>query len=99
MARGTNPKTKVYWKRIRRLAWDLEHAASWAHGGDLFEAVDRENPNIPPAMLLTAIDEAIKNSEQAIRHREEEIADHRTGISKLKDFRAVIGRAALRVVA
>ncbi len=98
MPRGTNPKTKVYWKRIGRLAWDLRQAASWAYGRDLFEVVDRADPNIPPAMLLTAIDEAIKDSEQDIKHSEQDIAERRAGITKLQEFRAVIGRAALQVV-
>ena len=99
MARGTNPKTKVYWKRIRRLAWPLQHAVGWGYDGDLFEVVDREDPNIPPAMLLTAIDEAIKDSEQGIERSEQEIADRRVGIAKLQEFRAVIKRATLQVVA
>ncbi len=99
MARGENPKTKVYWKRIRRLAWPLQHAVGWGYDGDLFEVVDREDTNIPPAMLLTAIDEAIKDSEQAIERSEQQIADRRAGIGKLQDFRAVISRAALQVVA
>jgi hypothetical protein len=99
MTRGTNPKTKVYWKRIRKLAWDFVSAARWRHGRDLFEVVDRVDPNIPPDMLLTAIDEAIKDSAQHIEYLEEQIADLHAGISTLQDFRAVIGRAALQVVA
>ena len=98
MARAENPATKVYWKRIRELAWRLENAVGWGHDGDLFEVVDRGDPNIPPAMLLTAIDEAIKDSERDIEHSEKEIADRRAGIAKLQDFRAVIGRAALQAV-
>ena len=99
MARGTNPNTKVYWKRNRGLAWPLQHAVGWGYDGDLFEVVDRQDPNIPPAMLLTAIDQAINDSEKDIEHGEEELANRRAGIAKLKEFRAVMGRAALRVVA
>ncbi len=99
MARAENPATKVYWKRIRNLAWPLQHAVGWGHDGDLFEAVDHADPNVPPAMLLTAIDQAIKRSERDIECHEEEIANLRTGITKLKEFRAVKGRAAMQVVA
>ena len=98
MAMAENPATKVYWKRIRELAWRLENAVGWGHDGDLFETVDRADPNVPPAMLLTAIDQAIKRSERDIECHEEEIANRRTGIAKLQEFRAVIGRASLQAV-
>ena len=98
MARGENPATKVYWKRILELAWRLENAVGWGHDGDLFEAVDRADPNIPPVMLLIAIDQAIKDSERDIEHSEKEIADRRAGIAKLREFQAVIGRAAQQAV-
>ena len=98
MARGENPKTKTYWKRIRKLAWPLQHEVGWGYDGDLFKVVDRTDPTISPAMLQTAIDEAIKGSEQDIEHSEQEIADRPAGIAKLQEFRAVIRRAALQVV-
>ncbi len=92
MARGTNPKTKVYRKRMSRLKGRLSFAVRYGAGRDLFEAVDRADPDISPEMLMTAIDEVMLQAES-------DLEDLRAGIAKLEEFRTVIRRAALQVVA
>ena len=102
---STNPNTKTYWRRVSRMARELEFKLSWKYSEesvpDIIAAVD---PKATKDMHKEAIKMAIENCRQSEGHRREEADQLRIARVTLQEFEEPIflrlidggGAAAIR---
>ena len=85
---STNPNTKTYWRRVSRMARELEFKLSSKYNDqsvpDIIAAVD---PKATQAMRYEAIKMAIENCSESERSYTEMADQHRMARATLQEFR------------
>jgi hypothetical protein len=97
---STNPATKTYHRRIKRLAQKLSDAVQYdgASPASLDQIIEKADPTMPREMRLQAIALAVVDCESWIRMGEGHIARARAGINRLREYRPHVHRGSLRLV-
>jgi hypothetical protein len=97
---STNPATKTYHRRIKRLASKLSTAVRWndTTAASLDQIIEKADPAMPRAMRLQAIALAVRDCESWITFCQKEIAEARVGIQLLEQYRPHVHRGSLQLV-
>ncbi len=99
---STNPDTKTYRSRIKRISKELRFAAGFRWRptslAELQEIVQEMDPGMTPKMLADAIKLAIRDSEDHLTFAEEEIERNRKTIAALQELQALQRKPKLVLV-
>ncbi len=84
---STNPNTKTYWKRVSRMARDLEFQLSFKYGDrSVTDIITKTDPKATRTMRCEAIKMAIEDCSQSERRCTEEAEQYRKARATLQEF-------------
>ena len=88
---STNPKTKAYWKRVNRMAWELEFRLSSKYDDrPVTDILAAKDPKATLTMHCEAVKEAYEGLGRSARYHTEEAERDRIAQKILQEFREPI---------
>ncbi len=85
---STNPNTKTYWRRVSRMARELEFRLSLKYSDkSVTDIIAKVDPKATPTMHHEAIKMAIEGCSESERNLREETDRHRIARTTLQEFR------------
>ena len=85
---STNPNTKTYWRRVSRMARELEFQLSFKYGDrSVTDIIAKADPKATPTMHREAIKMAIEDCSRSEQSHKEEADRCRKARATLREFR------------